>query len=279
MPGVNTTGVPNTNDYNLGRGIVYFSLLDTNGLPTGGYRDLGNAPEFNVSFETETLEHQSSRLGLKVTDKEVVISQKCKLSLTLDEINFDNLAIVMSGTALNDQDLNLYKVGVGNTVICLSAAYTPNRWYDLKDPVTGKRAFNITTPADLVVKMNGGGTTLVLNTDYTVDYKMGRIFMKKATITVDLSFTLTLNAGAVPVDLVRALTTSSISGALKFISSNPADGDKYTEYQFHKVSLKPQGDFALIGDDWSKMQLEGAAESNTAADASSPICTITTFTQ
>ena len=83
MPGVNTTGVPNTNDYNLGRGIVYFSLLDTNGLPTGGYRDLGNAPEFNVSFETETLEHQASRLGLKVTDKEVVISQKCKLSQML----------------------------------------------------------------------------------------------------------------------------------------------------------------------------------------------------
>lgn len=278
MPGVNTTGIPNTNDYNLGRGIVYFAALDSGGLPLG-FRDLGNAPEFNISFETETLEHQSSRQGLKVTDKEVVISQKCKLSLTLDEINFDNLAIGMSGTALNDQDINLYKVGVTDAVIVSAANYVQNRWYDLRDPTTGKRAFNITNVAHVVVKHNAGITTLTQGTDYTLDAKMGRIFVNIASVTTSLTFTLTLNAGAVPIDVVRALVTSSLSGALKFIASNPADGDKYTEYLFHKVSLKPQGDLALIGDDWSKMQLEGVAESNTAADSASPICTIRTFAQ
>ena len=27
MPGINETGLPNTDDYNLGRGIVYFASL------------------------------------------------------------------------------------------------------------------------------------------------------------------------------------------------------------------------------------------------------------
>lgn len=278
MPGVNTTGIPNTNDYNLGRGIVYFAPLDSGGLPLG-FRDLGNAPEFNISFETETLTHQSSRQGLKVTDKEVVISQECKLSLTLDEINFENLAIAMSGAALNDQDINLYKVGVTNAELATAAEYVQNRWYDLRDPATGKRAFNITTAGHVVLKHNAGATTLTAGTDYTLDAKMGRVFVKVASVTTALTFDLTLNAGAVPIDMVRALTSSSISGALKFVASNPADGDKYTEYHFHKVSLKPQGDLALIGDDWSQMQFEGVAESNTAADALSPICTIYTFAQ
>jgi hypothetical protein len=63
-------------------------------------------------------------------------------------------------------------------------------------------------------------------------------------------------------------------GALKFISQNPANNDESTEYQFHQVSLKAEGDFAQISDEFSQMQLTGTAERNTTADADSPTLTI-----
>ena len=83
MPGPNTLGTPQTDDYNLGRGILYFATLGSDGRPNE-YRDLGNVPEFNLSIEVETLEHQSSRQGLKVVDKEVVISQAVNVAFVVD---------------------------------------------------------------------------------------------------------------------------------------------------------------------------------------------------
>lgn len=277
MPGVNTTGLASTSDYNLGRGKVYFATLDTNGKPLE-YRDLGNAPEFNITFETETLDHQSSRSGLKVTDKEVVVSQKASLSLTLDEINFQNLALFASGSSVNDADINLAKVGVTGAVICTQAQYVQNRWYDLFDTATGKRAYKISATNALAVKDNG--VAMVVGTDYDVDAVMGRVFIKKASVGAGgVTFDITADGTAPVIDEVKALTVTTLSGALKFISENPADGDKQVEYQFHKVSLKAEGDFGLISDEWTKMQLKGVAEKNTYADADSPTLTIRTYAQ
>ena len=43
MPGPNTTGLPQTEDYNLGRGIIYLATINaTTGKPdAGGWRDVG----------------------------------------------------------------------------------------------------------------------------------------------------------------------------------------------------------------------------------------------
>ena len=57
----NSTGTTQTQDYNLGRGVLYIAALDgTTGLP-GPYRDLGNAPSFALNVSVEELIHQSSR--------------------------------------------------------------------------------------------------------------------------------------------------------------------------------------------------------------------------
>ena len=58
MAGLNLTGQPNTDDYNLGRGVVYFATLDSATERPKSYRDMGNAPEFNITVTVEDVRHQ-----------------------------------------------------------------------------------------------------------------------------------------------------------------------------------------------------------------------------
>lgn len=280
MAGMNLTGLPQTGNYNLGRGKLYLAEL-VNGLPgPGGWRDLGNAPEFNVNVEVETLEHQSSREGLKTVDKEVVISQKIGLTFQLDEINFQNLALFFSGSSTAAALTNPAIAGVVAKQI--TSALALGVWYDLtsEDGQAGIRVYDI-DKTNLVLTEDPGGTpqVLVQDTDYLVDEKMGRVFITTtgaATVTDELDYTLAADAGAVDPDEVKSLTQTNVTAALKFISENPADNDKQTEYKFHQVQLKADGDFALIGDEFTTMGFTAVSESNIVADADSPFVTVRT---
>ena len=281
MPGLNTTGAADPQSYSLGRGRVYFAEL-TSGRPSaGGWRDLGNCPQFNISVAVETLKHQSSRSGLKVTDKEVVISQEISVSFQLDEINFQNLALALAGSATAAALTNPAIAGVAD--IQLTSSVVLGRWYDLTSlpDGAGVRLYDVAT-ANISFKgdPSGADTTLVEDTDYTLDEKMGRVFFLSTaanlTATDAVEFTATADAGAVAPDEVKALTQTTVLGALKFIGENPANNDAQAEYQFHQIQLESEGDLPLIGDEFTVIGQNGVAERNETADADSPTLTIRT---
>jgi len=281
MPGLNSTGEPRTSDYNLGRGKVYFSEL-TDSLPVE-WRDLGNAPELVVSVETEKLEHKSSREGLKLVDLEVVVSQKVSIRLVLDELNFENMALFFSGAAssrTNDGGDSIS--GAANV-----AVVTQGRWYDLYADAAGMptsdiQASRIYDIGEVTITPTAGGSALVEGTDYDVDLDLGRIFvieggdMTAGSYDVDVAANVTAVAN---VQQVRVLTGSSVVGALKFVAVNPADANKFVEYNFHQVRLAAEGDLPLITDEWATLPLTGTAERNVVADPNSPILTIVTHPQ
>ena len=282
MAGSNTTGKPQTADYNLGRGIVYFATNLADGSPKS-FRDLGNAPEFNVSVEVETLEHQSSREGLKVVDKEVIISQDVSVSFQLDEINNENLALFFSGAKATH--VNVSVAGFVEHGMVADGDLELGRWYDIENAAApSERAYDVQA-ADLTVKTNEAvPITLVLDTDYELDVEMGRIFTLSTSAAIataigtgdGLLVTLVANGAANDVDEVRSLTQTNVIGTLKFISENPADNDRSTEYEFHQISLKPEGDFSLIGDEFSVQGFTGSAEKNATHSPDSPTLTIRT---
>ena len=285
MPGLNTTGKPNTDDYYLGRGCLFAAELDANGHPKG-YRDLGNATEFNLTVESETLEHQSSRRGLRVTDKEVVTSQKVTATFALDELNFQNLAEFFSGET--DAFNNAAAVagvtpvgGTGNLTV-----FEQGQHYDLYGLVGGLPAADshsnrIYDIGAVTIVPEGGGAAFVLGTDYEIDATWGTIFivpgggMAGSVNGVNYEVTIAANPSADPsVDEVKALTQTSRTVALKFISENPADNDRQAEVQLHQVNLKAEGDLNMIGEEFSTMNFTGVAEANETADADSPTMTI-----
>lgn len=280
MAGPNTTGLPNTEDYNLGRGIIYIAEIDsTTGRPSAsGWRDLGNAPEFNVTVEAETLEHRSSRQGLQTVDKEVLISQDMNLSFALDELNHENLALFFSGSKASHTNVAIAGFAKYEMISAADGGVTLARWYDIVDS-SGNRAYDVESSN---VTLNNGDdeTLLVEGTDYSLDLAQGRIFLLSTASNIAageaLDVTLGADGGAKTVSEVRGLSQTNVTVALKFIAENPADDDKQTEYEFHQVDLKADGDFALIGDEFSQMNFTAAAESNTTGYSDSPVLTIRT---
>lgn len=85
---------PNTLNYFIGKGICYFT-------PDGGVeRDLGNAPEVELTPAVDKLDHFSSRTGTRTKDRSIIIEKSVTLRLVLEEVTAENLALL-----LMDQDL------------------------------------------------------------------------------------------------------------------------------------------------------------------------------
>lgn len=82
---------PSTLNYSVLKGIVKFT-------PTGGVeRDLGNAPEFELTPTIDKLDHFSSRAGVRSKDKSVVREKNLTARIVLDEITAENLQMALIG--------------------------------------------------------------------------------------------------------------------------------------------------------------------------------------
>jgi hypothetical protein len=286
MPGINTSGAPNTRDYVLGRGIVRLAKLTAAGLPDAdGFRDLGNATEFNITVSSEDIRHQSSREQIKFTDKRCVISQEVGLAYILDEINFDNLADFFSGsTEVYDNPHDTTWANAEDALI--SSAVKLGAWYQLKDD-TGARVYDLgAAGVTYVVEEDPAGTpqALVEGTDFEVDAEMGLIrFLPSSILVADgdvVGWNITAGASvAQDLDQVNALTEHDVTGALLFVQTNACDEGNKSEYLFHKVSLSADGDLPLIGDEFQTMSFTGVAEVNSAVTDASQVLTVRTYDQ
>lgn len=98
------------NNYTIGKGIARFKKTGA-----GTYRDMGNAPEFEFTPELETLEHFSSRAGVRTKDKEVVITKSGTLRIVLDEFDKDNIALALLDDAYTGT--GAIEIFGGNSVI------------------------------------------------------------------------------------------------------------------------------------------------------------------
>lgn len=85
----------NVLNYQIGKAVVTWT-------PTGGVsRDLGNAPEVEITPNIEFLDHFSSRSGVRSKDRSVVVETGATVRVVLDEITPDNLAMLLFGSNTN----------------------------------------------------------------------------------------------------------------------------------------------------------------------------------
>jgi len=247
---------PNTDNYLLGRGRIYFDRFSASGQRQG-WIDLGNAPDFSVTISKETLAHYSSRAGLRVKDLEVVRELASSFSFTLEEFSLKNLEIAFLGTSS----------AANQTSGSLSAAdFTArhDKWVSV-----GKRKLS-----NFVLKGDGGTPTYVLGTDYLVDLDEG-MFMALSTgsITDGATVEVTCDYASVTAFDISALSNPAIDGALKFVG-DPATGPKVV-IECWKGKLMPSGEIGFISEDWAKFQLQFEVAKDEAGHPSSPYFTIT----
>lgn len=92
--------------YYIGKGTVE---IDTG----SGYRDVGNVPTFEFTPSVETLDHYSSRTGVRSLDRSVVVQTEGTLRMVMEEWLFENLLVALLGDQTTD--------GSGNTAIDILA--------------------------------------------------------------------------------------------------------------------------------------------------------------
>jgi hypothetical protein len=265
------------------------------------WRDVGNVTNFTVSQESESKEHRSSLQGIQVIDLEVPVSQKMIVTFSVDEINVINLARFFSGELLTPELGSVLAnascidstANTGNENWFVDTNTTDqvhDMWYDLdlNIPVLGGvfRAIDFQAQASQAITVRKqatsrtatDGTVLTEGTHYEIDRKLGRIRfynvaggvtagdtiqVRWAAPTGDASKNTTTAADA-KLFMIKLLTTSSASVALMFISENPNNADEVAGFEMFKVKLKPDGEFAGIGDDWAALSFTGALESVTS---------------
>ncbi|MDK1386375.1 hypothetical protein QN224_13245 [Sinorhizobium sp. 8-89] len=92
---------PNVLNYFIGKGIIKFK-------PTAGtIRDLGNAPEVELTPAIEKLDHFSSRSGVRSKDRSIALEKTLTLRIVLDELTAENLGLLLLSEATTNSAGNL----------------------------------------------------------------------------------------------------------------------------------------------------------------------------
>lgn len=97
-------------------------------------------------------------------------------------------------------------------------------------------------------------TKYVVDTDYTVDTKTGRIFIVAGSAADGMNITVEFSSELANYTLIKGIKETAINGLFRYVSDNPRGAQM--ELVAWNVSLMPTGDTAMIGDDWSTMSVE-----------------------
>jgi hypothetical protein len=86
-----------TKNYTLGRGRLFFSRFIEGTQTPEGFLYFGNTPEFNLTIESDDLDHFSSDEGIREKDDGVTLEVTRSGSLITDNIAPDNVALFFFG--------------------------------------------------------------------------------------------------------------------------------------------------------------------------------------
>lgn len=240
-----------TQDYTLGKGEVWFAPFKPGTQDPDGFRWLGNTTEFNMTFESEKLDHYASYRGVREKDDSVNLQVNRTGSLITDHISPSNIALFFFGS---EDALTVTQTTVTDEAI---ADVHLDRAYQLGssdiNPGGAKAIIYPGTSGTLFVAKKGA-TTLTAGTDYELDKDLGMLKILTGGTLVegdDITVTYTYSAST----RRRVISGSaSVDGALRFIGRNPKGSNK--DYYLPWVSISPNGDYGLISEEWQTIPFQ-----------------------
>ena len=246
-------------NYVLGRGKLYLSRLREPQIP-GPFRYVGNTTEFNMTAETETLEHQSSDAGINEVDDQVQLGVTRTGTFTMDDIQPENLALFFFGTAgkihqdddSTDQTLTIEGAdmeeirdrGEGHEIFLGVTAANPVGLRNLDVATLALKGFDSASPP---VALSANFTK---DTDWEiVDAKRGIVRLLKTAKTFDAKATKILSKIEVTYkrkefDFDQIISSGKpFEAAVKFLENNPKG--RNNDWTMPFVTITPNGDLAL----------------------------------
>lgn len=246
----------------VGRGRTYLDLR-INGIYQGE-RYLGNTPDFTLSSSADKLEHYSSDRGFKVKDKSINIENSRSGSVTTDNISFANVALMFGGvdtTQMQSAQTGIKELVNGGNPVRRARQYQLG--VDSDNPqglgAIDPASFTIGyADANLSISTGDGdistipGVTTLPATNYSLDPTTGALWIEDDAPQIVGEVVLVVSYDRQASSRVVVVSGDDVvEGALRFVSDNPTGDQKH--YYFPLVSISPDGDYALKGDDWQQL--------------------------
>ena len=235
--------------YFSGQGRVYVGARDPNGQPLG-LNYVGNVPELKVSLSVETLEHQESSSGQRLTDLQLIKTKKGEFSCTLEELIPVNLALALYGTTTAQTGGTVtaealpMPIGIGNLYLL------------------GKQ--NV---ASVVIRDSATPPKTVALEQARLNARHGSIIFNDLTTggpyTEPLQVDYTYGAASSTAMLTQALPERWI----RFEGLNTADGNREVVIDLYRVAINPAKELSLITDELLKFELSGQVLADTVRPA------------
>lgn len=233
-------------NYVVGRGKLYFtSFLAGTKTLSGGARYLGNSPELSLSQDEETLDHYNSDEGIRVKDASVSLQNDQSGSFNLDDISPENLAMWFRGAVERNAI-------AGGAVVDYAANNVVKGAYiqlglTAGDPIGARNVSAVT-----INNVTQANAAVAAANNWELDAVTGRVLILDDAPDIDEGDDLVIDytAAAGNEEIVVAAGTV-IEGRLEFFASNAAGENR--DYIWPYVQIRPDGDFALKGDDWQNM--------------------------
>ena len=221
-------------DYVLSAGRVFL------GDRTGGERYVGNSPGLSLTLEVQTVRTMKTLNGVVVPDKVFLLSASSNVSLSLDDVSSENLALyfgtpdavriaqAMTGSTSFQVSLGrLYELRPGGF---LSArVYLAGREIDLDANFEAHRGFGF-------VIARHDGPDLYENAEIRIDFTAGRSTMREVGATLETK-----------------------TGSLRYVENNIRGSNRM--FFFPEVVATPDDAIDLKASDWRTLRIALAVTS------------------
>lgn len=244
---------PDPRNYTIGGVRVDFDeLLDEDTTPKkySGMYSLGNIVDASFANEIENLQHYTAKTGKRVLDREVTQTITPKFTVTLDEPNARNLALMFRSSAVVD-------------VAAAAAVAKTNETMKVETGIT--KSLREGFDQDNIVVTDWAGNVLTAGgDDYTVvDFLAmpggklikGLILIAGGTggLSEDDFVKVAYDYDTYAHKLIKPNTNLEVKGALRFAFVSDTGNEAW--YRIQKCIVTPEGDFAYNSEDWTTFQL------------------------
>lgn len=236
-------------------GSTYLYPLDSNDVQNGKMFSIGYCIAVDLAFETEKVDVSAANNGANTVVNEVVTSNKMNLTLTLRDVQPENVAIAMFGEASS------HAAEVGRIETQQAYAGGTMKLDRFIDPEG-------TAP---VITSEDGGTTYVVDENYILNE--GSVYWLEdqtgaTNPLVDGNVKVTYDAlKGIDID---ALTDSNKVFGLYFEGENIAEQGELVKVNMFKVSLDPTENYNVMStEDFATLTLGGTVLESKAVTSGS----------